>query len=58
MCDFPRMSGCNSGKILYNGMSGIFCRSKNDIGGNDRMPWNMAGSGMDEWSCNIPETAA
>ena len=32
MCDFPRMSGCNSGKILYNGMSGIFCSQQNDIG--------------------------
>lgn len=48
MFDFPRMSGCNSGKILYNGISGIFCRSKNDIGGNDRMLWNMAGSGIEE----------
>ena len=32
MFDFPRMSGCNSGKILYNGMSGIFCSQQNDIG--------------------------
>jgi len=32
MFDFPRMSGCNSGKILYNGMSGIFCTQQNDIG--------------------------
>lgn len=32
MFDFPRMSGCNSGKILYNGMSGIFRSQQNDIG--------------------------